>query len=210
LRTTRGRVGLLALVAAVGLGAGACSPINHSSATTSTVGQQTTLAKNKGYTCHDPAGDISVDPSAAGKLTEPAGIDLVTASALVQGDALAVTFTTQGPISSVAQPLFDVQSGDPSTAPDLSFELRAQPVDPANPAGTWGVVLHTFKGGNETKTDLGVPVTVQGNTLSYTVPLNQIPAVASLQWQFGASSSQPNGSVPFDDCSSFSAETTTS
>ncbi len=71
------------------------------------------------------------------------------------------------------------------------------------------MVLHTFKGGNEAKTDLAAPVTVQGNTLSYQVPLNQIPAVVSLQWQFGTSSVQPNGSVPYDDCSSFTATTTT-
>jgi len=209
MRGGAGRVGRFGLVAALAVAAVACTPTNHS-ASTSTVGQQTTLAKNAGYTCHDPTGDISVDPAAAGKLTEPAGIDLVTASALVQGDVLAVSFTTNGPIASVAQPLFDVQSGDPSTAPDLSFELRAQPVDPAKPGGAWSVVLHTFKGGNEAKTDLGVPVSVNADTLSYQVPLTQIPAVASLQWQFGASSSQPNGSVPFDDCSSFTAETTTS
>ena len=186
-----------------------CSPSSNHANSTSTVGQQTSLAHTTGYTCHDPSGDVSLDPSAAGKLSQPAGIDLVEASALVKGDMLAVRFTTNGPIATVAQPLFDVQSGDPSTAPDLSFELRAQPTNAADPAGAWNVVLHTFKGGNEAKTDLGAAVTVDGNTLSYQVPLNQIPAVVSLQWQFGASSAQPNGSVPFDDCSSFSAATST-
>ncbi len=202
-------VGLIALVSALVLVGGACSPTNRSTSSTSTVGKQTTLPRTKGYTCHDPVGDISLDPSAAGKLTEPAGIDIVEASALVKGDALAVSFTSNGPIAAVAQPLFDVQQGDPSTAPDLSFELRAQPVDAANPAGPWNVVLHTFKGGNEAKTDLAAPVMVQGNTLSYQVPLSQVPAVVSLQWQFGSSSVQPNGSVPYDDCSSFTATTTT-
>ena len=56
LRATRGRFGLVALVAVVGLGAGACSPTNHSSASTSTVGQQTTLAKNKGLHLSRPGG----------------------------------------------------------------------------------------------------------------------------------------------------------
>ena len=128
---------------------------------------------------------------------------------MVKDDALAVSFTTNGPIAEVSQPLFDVQQGDPSVAPELSFELRAQPVTATNPAGAWNVVLHTFKGGNEAKTDLGVPVTVAGNTLSYQVPLNQIPSVVSLQWQFGTSSVQADSSVPYDDCSSFTATTTT-
>ncbi len=205
----RSWLGAAALAVAVALGSAACSPTNRSTSSSSTVGKQTTLPHTTGYTCHDPVGDISLDPSAAGKLTKPAGIDLVEASALVKGDVLAVSFTTNGPIAEVPQPLFDVQQGDPSVAPDLSFELRAQPTNAADPAGPWNVVLHTFKGGNEAKTDLGAPVTVQGNSLSYQVPLDQIPAVVSLQWQFGASSVQPDSSVPFDDCSSFTATTTT-
>jgi hypothetical protein len=207
--TRRGLVGLVGLVSALVLVGAACSPTNRSTSSSSTVGKQTTLAQTKGYTCHDPAGDISLDTSATGKLTQPAGIDLVEASALVKDDTLAVSFTTNGPIAEVTQPLFDVQQGDPSVAPELSFELRAQPVTATNPAGAWNVVLHTFKGGNEVKTDLGVPVTVTGNTLTYQVPLNQIPAVVSLQWQFGTSSVQADGSVPYDDCSSFTATTTT-
>ncbi len=195
-------------VVVVALALAGCSPTNHS-ATPSTVGPQTTLSQTKGYVCHDPVGDISLDPKAAGTLTQPAGIDITEASALVKGDVLAVSFTTNGPIATVAQPLFDVQEGDPSTAPSLSFELRAQPVDPTKPGGEWNVVLHTFTGGNEVKTTLGVPVTVSGNMLSYEVPLKQIPAVVSLQWQFGTSSVQPDGSVPYDDCSSFSSDTTT-
>ena len=205
----RGGPAWIGLVLAAGLVAGACSPTNRSTSTSSTVGKQTTLAQTKGDTCHDPVGDISLDPKAAGRLTKPAGIDIVEASSKVQGDVLAVHFTTNGPIAEVPQPLFDVQEGDPSTAPDLSFELRAQPVNPADSAGAWNVVLHTFKGGSEAKTDLAAPVTVSGNTLSYEVPLSQIPPVVSLQWQFGTSSVQPDNSVPFDDCNSFTATSTT-
>jgi hypothetical protein len=203
------RWGWAALVLGLAVAAAACSPANHSAASSSTVGQQTTLPRTTGYTCHDPLGDISLDPSAAGRLTQPAGIDIVEASALVEGDVLAVSFTTNGPIAAVPQPLFDVQQGDPSTAPDLSFELRAQPATITDSAGPWNVVLHTFKGGNEAKTDLAVPVTVDGSTLSYEVPLSQIPAVVSLQWEFGTSSVQADNSVPYDDCSSFTAEATT-
>ena len=69
--------------------------------------------------------------------------------------------------------------------------------------------MHTFRGGSEVKTNLPTVVTVSGSTLSYAVALSQIPAIATLQWQFGTASEQANGSVPFDDCSSFSASTST-
>jgi hypothetical protein len=194
-------------VAAVALVA--CSPTDHSVSPTSTVGQQTTLDQTHGYTCHDPVGDISLDPKASGKLTQPAGIDLVEASALVKGDALDVTFTTAGPIESAPQPQFFVQNGDPSTAPSLSFLLATQPTDPNKPAGTWNVALHTYATSPEKVTDLAVPVTVSGNSLTYQVPLSQIPSVVSLQWEFGSVAVAADSSKPFDDCNSFTAASTT-
>ncbi len=102
-----------------------------------------------------------------------------------------------------------MEQGDISAAPEQSFELRAEPVGSQGPAGEWGLTLHTFRGGSEVKTNLPTVVTVSGSTLSYAVALSQIPAIATLQWQFGTASEQANGSVPFDDCSSFSAATTT-
>jgi len=212
-RPLESRVGpRLAAGLAVAVAAGllvACSPTNHSVSSTSTVGQQTTLDQTHGYTCHDPVGDLSLDPKASGKLSQPAGIDLVEASALVKGDVLDVRFTTAGPIASAPQPGFFVQNGDPSTAPALSFLLAAQPTDPNKPVGAWNVALHTFATSPEKVTHLVVPVTVAGNTLTYQVPLSQIPAVVSLQWEFGSVAVAADGSKPFDDCNSFTAASTT-
>ena len=196
------------LVGGLGLAVAGCGSSRHQTAAPpSTLGSKSTLPESKGYTCSDPKGDISADTSANGTLTQPSGIDLLEASAHVEGDVLAVKFTTVGPITTVPQPLFDVFQGDIGTAPDFSFELRAQPTGTATAAGPWSVTLHTFKGGNEAKTELSVPVTVTDTTLSYQVPLTQIPPIATLQWQFGSSAVVSTGSV-FDDCNSFTTTTT--
>jgi hypothetical protein len=197
-----------ATVAGVGVLA-ACSPSQSSSSAGDTIGSQTTIGPSRGYTCVDPRGDISLDTKSTGKLREPAGIDILRASANVEGSTLVIHFLVAGPIDQVRQPLFDMEQGDVSAAPDQSFELRAVPAGSQGAAGPWSLTLHTFKAGNEAKTDLPTVVRVSGSTLTYAVPLDQIPAIATLQWQFGAASEQANGSVPFDDCSSFSATSTT-
>jgi hypothetical protein len=203
------RLALPAVAVAVLALAAACSPSNAGNSTGSTIGPQTTIAPSRGYTCIDPRGDISLDTKGVGRLTKPAGIDLLRASANIEGSTLVIHFLTAGPVAQVTQPLFDMEQGDISAAPEQSFELRAEPIDPKKPAGAWGLTLHTFRGGSEVKTDLPTQVSVSGSTVSYAVALSQIPAIATLQWQFGSASEQPNGSVPFDDCSSFSASTTT-
>lgn len=200
----------LPLVATVILAvAAACSPSTSTGSSGSTIGPQTTIQQSRGYTCIDPRGDISIDTKATGTRRTPAGIDLLRASANIEGSTLVVHFLTAGPIAQVRQPLFDMEQGDVSSAPDQSFELRAQPIGNQGATGTWGLSLHTFRAGNETKTDLSTPVTVSGDSVSYAVPLSQIPAIATLQWQFGSASEQADGTVPFDDCSSFSAATST-
>jgi hypothetical protein len=197
-------VAVVALVLG-GLVAGCSS--SSSKGTTSTVGPANTLKGATGYTCKDPTGDIALGQSGPSNLSQPAGIDIVEASAHVQGDVLAVSFTTAAPISSAATPLFAVDSGDPSAAPQTSFELRAEQKSASAP---WQVNLHTFKGPKEAIQDLSIPVTVNGNTLSYEVPLRQIPPVVSIQWQFGSTSTAANGDVFFDSCDSFSSSSTTS
>jgi hypothetical protein len=202
--------------------AAACSP-SHSSATpTATLGSQPTLPRTRGYTCHDPKGDIAVKTNAVGNLSQPAGVDILLASALVEGNDLVVHFTQAGPIAPLNGPLFDVEQGDISANPDLSFELRAEPdnntnadtsntaPEPTAGASRWSVTLYSYQQGNQRTTDLSVPVTVSGNTLNYSVPLSKLPAIVSLQWQFGVAAYPGGINVPFDDCSSFSASTTTS
>jgi hypothetical protein len=213
-RVTRGnqearRAAVPLLVSVILVVAAACSPSSSTSSSESTIGPQTTIQQSRGYTCIDPRGDISIDTKATGTRRDPAGIDLLRASANVEGSTLVVHFLTAGPIAQVRQPLFDMEQGDVSSAPDQSWELRAQPVGNQGASGTWGLTLHTFRAGNEVKTDLPTPVTVSGNSVSYAVPLSAIPPIATLQWQFGSASEQANGTVPFDDCSSFAATTTT-
>jgi hypothetical protein len=197
-------------VAIVALGSmAACSPSQSKSTTGPTIGSQTTIGPSRGYTCIDPRGDIGIDTKGTGKLRDPAGIDILRASANVEGSTLVVTFLTAGPIDQVRQPLFDMEQGDIASAPDQSFELRAVPATSQGASGPWALTLHTFKTANEVKTDLPTVVHVSGSTLSYAVPIDKIPPIVTLQWQFGAASEQANGTVPFDDCSSFSATSTT-
>jgi hypothetical protein len=206
-RRSRRAVELVAVLAAAlaATALSACSA-STSSSTASTLGPQTTVSNTHGYTCVDPKGDISLDPkSSAGKLTSPAGIDILTASAHQVGSNLEVQLVTAAPITTAPGPLFDIELGDISVAPDQSFELRARPANADKPAGEWVVELHTFKNGSESTTDLTTAVHFVGNTMSYSVPLSQLPPIVTLQWQFGTSASFANGTTPFDDCNSFSA-----
>jgi hypothetical protein len=117
-----------------------------------------------------------------------------------------VTYTTAGPIATVPKPFFELLQGDAS-APQVSFDLRTEP---AGAAGAWALSLGTTPsgGGTETFKPLPAPVTVDGNKLMYSVPLASIPPIATLQWSFGSTSTQANGSVLFDDCSSIPGPTT--
>ena len=205
-RPRHGRRLLLAGVVAGLLVATGCSSSKQAASVPSTVGPQSTLPQSQGYTCDDPTGDIGKDVTGVGTLTEPAGIDLVTAAAQVEGTNLVVTYTTAGPIASVPEPFFDLFQGDAS-APGLSFDLRTEPT---GAGGAWVLSLGTTPaaGGQERFQALPVSVAVTGNTLTYTVPLSALPTIATLQWSFGATSTQPDSSVLFDDCSSIPSPTT--
>jgi len=170
----------------------------------STIGPGSSLPESSGYTCIDPAGDIGSQVEGQGSLSSPAGIDLTKAEAHVQGPDLVVTYTTVGPIASAPSPFFVLLQGDAS-APQVSFDLRTEP---SGPSGAWVLSLGTTPaGGIEKFQPLPTPVTVTGNTLTYSVPLSSIPPIATLQWSFGATSTQPDGSVLFDDCSSIPSPT---
>jgi hypothetical protein len=200
------RKAALAVVVLALLAACSCSSSGGDDAgnVPSTIGSDDTFPESKGLLCTDPTGDISTDPKAVGTMTEPAGIDIVTAEAKVDGDVLAVTYTMNGPISLVPEPFFNLLQGDMS-APQYTFELRTEPA--AN--GNWGLTLITFDTGTDARKQLTTPVTVTGNTLSYRVPLSQIPKIATLLWTFGVTATMPDGSVPFDDCSSLTGNAST-
>jgi len=199
---------LLGLALVGGVLAG-CSSSGPDASVPSTVGAQSTLPESNGFTCDDPKGDVIDAAKQTELLSEPAGIDLVQVDAHVDGDALAVTFTTAGPISLAPEPFFDLLQGAMS-APAYSWEIRAE----QNSQGDWALELTNFAplasaGGTAASTGLSAPVTVTGNQLSYRVPLNTIPAIATLQWNFGSSSTQADKSVRIDDCTSLSSATTT-
>jgi len=175
----------------------------------STLGPKSTVPESNGFTCNDPKGDVIDSAKQTEPLTEPSGIDLITAEAHVDGDALAVSYTTAGPISLVPAPFFVMLQGDMS-APAYTFEIRAK----QGSDGSWHLELTNFAplatvGGQATPTGLSAPVTVTGNQLSYRVPLADIPAISTLQWNFGSGSTQADGSERIDDCTSLTSVATT-
>lgn len=206
---TRRLLSTLLGVALLGGAAVGCSSDGPSASDVpSTLGPKSTVPESTGFTCDDPKGDVIDTSKQTEMLSEPAGIDLIKAEAHIEGDELAVSYTTAGPISMAPEPFFAMLQGDLS-APAYSFEIRAQ-LD----ASGWRLVLTDFAplanvGGQATSTGLSAPVTVTGNTLSYRVPLANIPSIATLQWNFGSSSTQADGSVRIDDCTSLTSGTTT-
>lgn len=171
--------------------------------TPSTIGPQSSLAESKGFRCVDPKGDLSIALTGVGTLTEPAGVDMVVAEAKVDGDNLVVTYQMAGDPVGAPQPFVTLLQGD-IAAPDYSFELRAEPISGSPPGTPWGLTLVTFKG-TEQRRALNTAVVVQGDTITYSVPLSDIPPIATLQWTFGSASTAANKTVTFDDCNSFSA-----
>jgi len=189
-------------------------------------GPPATNPPNTGATCDDDTGDLSRDErSLGGNLREPAGVDLTHAEARVTDTALKVSFTTAGPIAGAPDPEFRLGQGTAGQAE--SFELIAAPrqgagtTDPtaarttADPLGPWDLSLVTFRpdgrGGMQEapRTVLRAPVTVDGNRLSYEVPLRDLPAIATYIWLFGASSTSPDGTdTVVDDCDRYTGAAT--
>lgn len=186
---------------ALGLLLGACSSAEENLDPGPYSVPQNTIGKaGTGDECSDPTGDVGADVKGQGGQSDPPGIDLTNAQAKVVGDVLEVSFVTNGPIEATTNPLFLIQQGDTSQAINVSFELRATP----DRAGRWGVNLITFSRGQQAQPKpLQVPVTVQGNQLSYTVPLASLPTIATILWQFGASAGVSNNNRLFDDCLPF-------
>jgi len=187
----------------------ACSSgSGDSGAVPNTIGPQSSLAESKGFRCEDPKGDLGTTVKGVGTGTEPAGIDMVVAEAKVDDKVMTVTYQMVGDPNAAPSPFVDLLQGD-ITAPDFTFELRANPIA-GEPAGSpWGLTLITFKGG-EQRRGLDTAVTVSGNTVTYSVPLANLPPIATLQWTFGAASTAADGKVTFDDCNSFTATGTQS
>jgi hypothetical protein len=168
------------------------------------VGVNGTLApKTTGGGCTDPRGDISGDPDLAGSRSEPAGIDLLKVEAKVTESSLKVTYEMAGPIAGTPKPTFILSQGP--SAQTVSFEIRATPgPDPAQP---WSLELVTWKvttsGNGEVRQAMADVARVNGSTLTYDIPLKNLPPIATLIWIFGAQSGEQGGVL--DDCSSYEA-----
>jgi hypothetical protein len=162
-----------------------------------------TVPSSDGDECVDAEGDLSADASAAeGVGSDPAGIDLVRASALAEGDDLVVRFETVGPIEEAPDPSFVVAQG--TAGDELGFEIRAV----RGETGNWALTLIRWDEQGEQRTSITDPVVVEGNTLSYSVPLSSLPPLA-LYLAFGSTARVPGVGTVFDECSPFDDAPTT-
>src|SRR5512144_2011908 len=110
---TRRLLSTLLGVALLGGAAVGCSSSGSSASDVpSTLGPKSTVPESNGFTCDDPTKDVIDAAKQTEMLSEPAGIDLVKAEAHVEGDELAVSFTTAGPISLAPEPFFTMLAGD--------------------------------------------------------------------------------------------------
>jgi len=184
--TAVGVAGLLVLV-------GACS--DDSGGDTGAPVPPQTVPSGSGDRCTDEPNDldlpVGVDPS---NVAPFAGIDLLDVAAVVEGDALAITFTSAGPIDDVPSPTFVVAQGEPLQA--VSFELRLT----RGSDGRWEAVLITWPSSREEREPVALDVVVDGSTLRTSLPLDGLPPIARTM-QFGAASEPEEGLVVIDDCS---------
>jgi len=171
-------------------------------------GNNGTLApKTTGASCSDPKSDISGDPARSGSRAEPSGIDIISVDAKITATTLKVTYEMAGPVAAAPTPTFILSQG--VAAQTVSFEVRASPgKDPAQP---WPLELVSWKvntrGTEEERRPLAEVATVTGSTLTYEVPLSNLPPIATLIWNFGATAGGGGGLI--DDCSSYDTSNST-
>lgn len=178
---------------------------SSASTTSTTADAVDQIPSSDGDGCKDATGDIGDVAGTSvqqGSLTEPAGIDLVSASATVNGPNLDVVYTTAGPIDEVPNVEFYLAQGEPLKP--VSFEARVA----REALGAWTFTYITWDTGSEVRTQLAVTPTVDGDTLSYSLPLDQLKPIANYL-AFGVSAEVADGAdkddapdVVFDDCSS--------
>jgi hypothetical protein len=203
----------LVLGALVATAAGACSS-SQDPPMPDDISTVTLPPPTDGANCTDPKGDISdTAQQIAGTLSEPSGVDLVGAQAEISDTDMTIRLTSAGPIADAPEPIFYVSQG-PSGL-EASFELRIQP-SPSTGVWSAGLITWAEEGGRVQESDprpLGVPVTVDGNQLSFTVPLTELPKIVTMVWQFGASAKLPPApgtttrKTVLDDCNNMSDQT---
>jgi hypothetical protein len=170
-----------------------CSDDTGDATTETTV---TLVPNSTGDACSDPVGDLDLPVGVAADTPGLPGVDLTEASAKVDGDQLAISITTAGPIDQAPAATYVVAQGDPLGA--LSFELRM-----VHGSDGWSSTLVTWSQGKEVRESVPVTPVVAGSTLTASIPTSTLPAVA-LAMQFG-STATVNGAIVVDDCSSLLA-----
>lgn len=187
-----GGAAVLAVVALlVGVGAGCSSDGKGSDAAPGST--STLVPSSSGDSCNDPSGDLDLPVGVSADTPGLAGVDLVTASATVDGDQLAVTMTAAGPIDAAPAAAYVVAQGDPLG--QLSFELRM-----VHGTDGWTTTLVTWPDQVESRQQVPVTPEVDGSTVTTSVPLSSLPPI-SLAMQFGATATV-DGLIVVDDCSS--------
>ncbi len=210
--TFRSRATMTALVSVVALavGATACSSDDGGSPASSTVApvdpMDAITPNTTGDGCDDPMGDIGAvagETIEQGTMSEPAGIDIVRADAKVTDTTLDVEFEMAGPVEVVPNNGLVVAQGQPYQP--ASFEIRVA----REALGPFEVQHVSWETGDETRTLIAVTPTLEGNTISFSVPLGLLPPLANYL-AFGASADvgAPLG-VVFDECSSIATSGST-
>jgi hypothetical protein len=161
-----------------------------------------TLPSSTGDRCDDPVGDLTLGTASAPR-ADPPGVDLVEAVADLDDDQLVVTITTAGAIDSAPSPSFIVGQGLPFEP--FSFEIRLVRDDAT---GSWATTVITWPQVEQQRA-IAVQPTVEGATITFTVPSSELPPLANYL-TFGSSSRLPDGTgIVIDDCSSLSQAATT-
>ncbi len=188
-------VAVAAVAVLAGVGMAACS--SDDKGTDAASGATSTLVpSSEGDSCTDPSGDLDLPAGVSASTPGLSGVDLVSASAKVDGDQLAVSMTTAAPIDEAPAATYVVAQGDPLG--QFSFELRM-----VHGADGWTTTLITWPNKVETRQKLAITPKVDGATLTMSVPLSSLPAI-SLAMQFG-SSATVDGAIVVDDCSSLTS-----
>jgi hypothetical protein len=185
----------LAVAATVVLAGGVLVGCGGSDGSAGNVAATTTtlVPSSQGDSCSDPTGDLDLPAGVSASTPGLSGVDLVSASAKVDGDQLAVSLTTAGPIDAAPAATYVVAQGDPLG--QYSFELRM-----VHGTDGWTTTLVTWPQQVETRQKLPLTPKVDGATVSASLPLSSLPPIAQAM-QFGATASV-GGLVVVDDCSS--------
>lgn len=188
---SRRAVAVVAIALVLGAPIAACSSSGSDGAADPATAP--TVPSSSGDSCTDPTGDLDLPAGVASSTPGLTGIDLVESSATVDGTQLDISLTMAGPIDAAPAATYVVAQGDPLGS--FSFELRM-----VHGTDGWSTTLITWPDGDEARNRLPITPTVQGATITASVPLSSLPPI-SLAMKFGASA-QVGDDIVFDDCSS--------